>query len=97
MWTKLRNFLQEKAVEITKQKEEKREKRKNLSPRNRKACHSVNNALLKSVAEIGTHSAMKSSRKTLHKFKSHIPPKTPKRNISTLLHKIPDKISHLRK
>jgi hypothetical protein len=36
-------------VETTKQKEEKK---KFLSPRNRKACHSVNTALLKSVAEI---------------------------------------------
>jgi hypothetical protein len=73
------NSLQEKAVEATKQKEEKR---KNLSPRNRKACHSVGTALLKSVAEIGTQSDMKSSRKTLHELTSHIPPKTPKRNRS---------------
>jgi hypothetical protein len=43
----------------------------NLSPR--KACHSIGAALLKSVAEIGTQSAMKSSRKTLHEFTSHIP------------------------
>jgi hypothetical protein len=61
-------------VEATKQKE--KEGGKNLSPRNRKACHSVNTALLKSVAEIGTQSAMKSTRKTLHEFTSHIPPKT---------------------
>jgi hypothetical protein len=54
-----KTFLQEKAVEATKQIEEKR---KNLSPRNRKACHSVGTALLESVAEIGTQSAMKSSR-----------------------------------
>jgi hypothetical protein len=33
------NFLQEKAVEATKQK--KKKGGKNLSPRNRKACHSV--------------------------------------------------------
>jgi thymidylate synthase len=45
-----------------------------------KACHSVSTALLKSIAEKGTQSAMKSSRKTLHEFTSHIPPKTPKRN-----------------
>jgi hypothetical protein len=66
------NFLQEKA---TKQKAKKRGK--NLSPRNMKACHSDSTALLKSVAEIGTQSAMKSSRKTLHEFTSHIkhPPK----------------------
>jgi hypothetical protein len=37
-----RLFLQEKTMEATKQKEEKR---KNLSPRNRKACHSVSTAL----------------------------------------------------
>jgi hypothetical protein len=72
----VKHFLQEKAVEATKQKEEKR---KTLSPRNRKACHSVSTALLKSVAEIGTQSAMKSSKKTLHEFTSHIPPKTPKK------------------
>jgi hypothetical protein len=36
-------------VEAIKQKEEKR---KTLSPRNRKACHSVSTALLKSVADI---------------------------------------------
>jgi hypothetical protein len=43
----------------------KKKRGKNLSPTNRKACHSVSTALLKSVAEIGTQSAMK-SRKTLH-------------------------------
>jgi hypothetical protein len=61
----------------------KKKRGKNLSPRNRKACHSVNTAFLKSVAEIGTQSAMKSSRKTLHEFTSHIPRKTPKRNRSS--------------
>jgi hypothetical protein len=69
---KSKNILQEKAVDVTKQKKEKRKK---LSPRNRKACHSVGAALLKSIAEIGTHSAMKSSKKTLHEFTSHIPQK----------------------
>jgi sialic acid synthase SpsE len=34
-------------VEATKQKEEKR---KNLSPRNRKACHSISIALLKCIS-----------------------------------------------
>jgi hypothetical protein len=48
-------------VEVTNQKEGKRI---NLSPRNRKACHSVSTALPKSVAEIGTQSAMKK----LHKY-----------------------------
>jgi hypothetical protein len=62
----------------------KKKRGKNLSPRNTKACHTVSTALLKSVAEIGSESAMKSSRKTLHEFTSHIPPKTPKRNISRL-------------
>jgi hypothetical protein len=42
-------------------KEKKRGK--NLSPRNSKACHNFNTALLKSVAEIGTESSMKSGRK----------------------------------
>jgi hypothetical protein len=55
---------------------------KDPSPRNGKACHRVSTALLKSVAEIGTQSAMKSGRKTLHEFTSHIPPKTPKLNRS---------------
>jgi hypothetical protein len=54
-----------------------------LSPRNRKACHNVGTALLKSVAEMGTQSAMKSSRKTLHELSPHIPQKTPKRSISS--------------
>jgi hypothetical protein len=61
----------------------KKKRGKNLSPGNMKACHNVSTALLKYVAEIGTHSAMKSSRKTLNEFTSHIPPKTPKRNISS--------------
>jgi hypothetical protein len=66
-------------VEATKHKEEKG---KNLNPRNRKACHSVSTALLNSVVEIGTQSAMKSSRKMLHEFTSHILQKRPKRNKS---------------
>jgi hypothetical protein len=54
------------------QAKRKKEKRgKNLSPRNRKACHSISTALLKSVAEIGTQSVIKSSIKTLHEFTSH--------------------------
>jgi hypothetical protein len=52
-------------VEATKQKEEKR---KNLSLRNSKARHNIGTALLKSDAEIGTQSAMKTSKKTLHEF-----------------------------
>jgi hypothetical protein len=76
-----RNVLQEKAAEATKQKEEKR---KNLSPRNTKACHSISTTLLQSVAEIGTQSVMKSNRKTLHELSPHIPPITPIRNISSL-------------
>jgi hypothetical protein len=62
----------------------KKKRGKNLSPKNMKACHSVvSTALLKSVAEIGTQSSMKSNRKTLHEFTSHTPQKTPKRNISS--------------
>jgi hypothetical protein len=53
----------------------KKKRGKNISRRNRKACHNIDTALLKSVPEIGTHSAMKSSRKTLHEFTSHIPQK----------------------
>jgi hypothetical protein len=61
---------------------EKKKREKTLSPRNRKACYSVSTALLKSAAETGTQTAMKSSRKTLHEFTSHIPQKTPKRERS---------------
>jgi hypothetical protein len=32
----------------------KKKRGKNLSPRNRKACHNVGTTLMKSVAEIGT-------------------------------------------
>jgi hypothetical protein len=39
-------------------KKKRGQKTKNLSPRNRKACRSVSTALLNSVAEIGTQSAM---------------------------------------
>jgi hypothetical protein len=67
----------------------KQETGKNLSPRNRKACHRVGTALLKSVAEIGTQSAMKSSKKTLHEFTaSHIPQKMPKRKRSRSTNKL---------
>jgi hypothetical protein len=45
----------------------------NLSPRNMKACHSVNTDLLQSVAEIVTESAMKLNKMTWHEFTSHIP------------------------
>jgi hypothetical protein len=61
-----------KTMEASKQKEERGE---NLSPRDRKAYHSVSTALLKSVAEIGTQSTMKSGKKTLHEFTLNIPPK----------------------
>jgi hypothetical protein len=56
---------------------------KNLSPRNMKACRNIIIALMQSVAEIGTQSTMKRSMKTLHELSPHIPPKTPKRNISS--------------
>jgi hypothetical protein len=39
-----------------------------LSPRSRKACHSISTALLKSVPKIGTQSTMKSSGKTMHEI-----------------------------
>jgi hypothetical protein len=52
----------------------KKKRGKNLTPRNRKACHRVSTALLKSVAEIGTQSAMKIGINNLHEFTSHIPP-----------------------
>jgi hypothetical protein len=42
----------------------KKRGKKLLSPRNRKACHSVSTALLQCIAEIGTQSTMTSSRKT---------------------------------
>jgi hypothetical protein len=86
--TKIKN-LQEKAVEATKQK---KKRGKNLSPGKRKACHSVSTALLKSVAEIGTQRAMKSSKKTLHEFTSHIPQKTPKRNKTRSTNKMTPKL-----
>jgi hypothetical protein len=44
----------------------RRQKKKNLSPRNRKACHSISTTLLQSIADVGTQSTMESSRKTLH-------------------------------
>jgi hypothetical protein len=57
-------FLQEKAAETTKQKEEKRGG--NLSPKNMKACPSISTTLLQSCAEIGTQSTVKRRIKTLH-------------------------------
>jgi hypothetical protein len=62
--------LQEKATARPPSK-----KKRGKNPRNRKACHSVSTALLRNAAEIGTQSAMKSSRKTLHQFSPHIPQK----------------------
>jgi hypothetical protein len=62
----------------------KKQKRgENVSPGNRKACHSISTALLQSVAEMGTQSTMKSCKKTLHELSPHIPQKTPKRNINS--------------
>jgi hypothetical protein len=71
------NFLQEKPPS------KKKKRGENLSPRHRKACHSISTALLQGIAEIGTQSAMRSSRKTLHELSPHIPQKTPKRNKSS--------------
>jgi hypothetical protein len=62
-------------------KEKRGENSIGLSPRNMKAYHSNRTALLQSVAEIGSQSTMKSSRKTLHELTSHIPPKPSKGNI----------------
>jgi hypothetical protein len=53
-----------------------------LSPGNGNAGHSISTALLQSVAEIGTQSTMKISRKTLHEFSPNIPQKTSKGDIS---------------
>jgi hypothetical protein len=78
-WNDEPNFLQEKAVEATKHKEEKMKKPK---PEEHEGTPQRQHCPPKSVAEIGTQSVMKSSRKTLHEFTSHIPPKTPKKNIS---------------
>jgi hypothetical protein len=49
-------FLQEKAVETTKQTGARRKKPIGLRPRNRNACHSINTGHLQSVAKIGTES-----------------------------------------
>jgi hypothetical protein len=43
----------------------KKKRGKNLSPGNKKACHSISTALMQSIAEIGAQSTMKSSIKTL--------------------------------
>jgi hypothetical protein len=56
---------------------------KNLSPRNKKACHNINNYLMQSITEIRAQNTMKSSKKTLHELSPHIPPKTPKGNRSS--------------
>jgi hypothetical protein len=53
-----------------------------LSPRNKKACHSIVTALLSSVAKIETQSTMKTNRKTLNEFSPCIPAKTSKLNVS---------------
>jgi hypothetical protein len=50
----------------------KKKRGKNLSPRNSKACHNVSIALMQRVVEIGTQSTMKSNKKPLHEFTSHI-------------------------
>jgi hypothetical protein len=62
----MKYFLQEKAAEITKQNKE--ENRKKPKPEEQEGMpHSISTALLlQSVAEIGTQSIMKSSRKILH-------------------------------
>jgi hypothetical protein len=51
-------------------------------------CHSSNTALMYTVAEIGTQSTMKRSKKTLHEFSPHKPPKTPKKNRSSSMNEM---------
>jgi hypothetical protein len=46
----------------------------NLSTGNMRACHSMSNALMQSVAETGTQSPMKSSKTTLHQLSPHTSP-----------------------
>jgi hypothetical protein len=79
-------ILREKAAETTKLKEETG---KNLSTRNMtKSHHNINTVLLQSATEIRTQGTMKSSRKALHEFSPHIPPKTPKRNINSSMNEM---------
>jgi hypothetical protein len=79
------SFLRENSYKKKQRRPPSKKKRrgKNLSPRNKKACHNINIALLQSVAEIGPQSTMKSSKKTLHELSAHIPRKTLKRNKSS--------------
>jgi hypothetical protein len=83
-----KKILQEKAVEATKEKEEKRGKLKPEEQEGMPQHRQFGIAVMKSVAEIGTKSAMKSSIKTLHERTSHIPQKTPKWNISRSTNKM---------
>jgi hypothetical protein len=52
--TRKRNCLQKNSGEATKKKKQNNKKKEggNLSPRNRKACHSKSTVLLQSVAKI---------------------------------------------
>jgi hypothetical protein len=78
-----KDILTKRAVGTTKQKKKGGKNPTSLlSPRIRKACHSISTALLESVAKIGTQSTMKSNIKTLHEFSPHIPQKTSKGNKS---------------
>jgi hypothetical protein len=63
-------FLTRKEVEAAKQKEDGRKNPTGMSPRNRKASHSISTAVLQSIAKIRTLSTTKSSRKT---YSPHIP------------------------
>jgi hypothetical protein len=58
-------ILRRKALSRGHQAKRRKQEKKNLSPRKRKACDSVSTALMESVAEIGTQSTMKSSIKTV--------------------------------
>jgi hypothetical protein len=61
----------------------KEERRKKSKPEEQEGMPQHQHCPPKRNAEIRAQSAMKSSRKTLHEFTSHIPPKTPKRNGSS--------------
>jgi hypothetical protein len=78
-----KQILQEKAEEATKQKEEKRKKPKPEEhegmPQRQHCPYYAKRRGDKN------HSTMKSCTKTLHEFKSHIPPKTPKRKLKLKL------------
>jgi hypothetical protein len=70
-------------VETTKQKEERRKKPKPEEQEGMPQHEHSPPHLLQSVAKVGTQITMTGSTKTLNEFSPHIPPKTPKTNISS--------------